>query len=104
MHATPLFRSARLCYLAGRPYWVRPLDLDGWGTLFGWLDDVLEGQDDRKGYPPFGSAEAQAALSSDAGLALLAWLGLRGSGVDYEGAVRLVLAAEDAEKTRFVLV
>jgi hypothetical protein len=81
--------AARICYLAGKVYFVRALSLDGLSTVLAWLDDVLPGRSDRTGPPELGSDLAQAALNSAHGQVLLTWLALRDHGVSYDQAAEL---------------
>ncbi len=81
--------AARICYLAGRVYFVRALSLDGTATVLAWLDDVLPGRADRTGPPELGSEAAQAALNSAHGMVLLTWLALRDHGFSYDQCVQL---------------
>lgn len=102
MDLPSLCGSARVCYLAGQRFWVRPLGLDGLGTILAWIDDVLPGREVRSMPPKISEPEAQAALDSGPGLALLAWLGLRDQDIGYEQAAELMLAADEGERARFV--
>ncbi len=101
MDLPSLCGSARVCYLAGQRFWVRPLSLDALGTILAWLDDVLPGRDERVMPPKISEPAAQAALESGPGLALQAWLGLRDQDIGYEQAAELMLAADDGERMRF---
>lgn len=96
--------ARRLCYMAGRPFWVRPCPLEGWAEIAAWLDDMLPGRADRELPPRFGDDASQELLRSDAGLALLAWIALRDSGVDYEGALKLWARADEPERSRLISV
>lgn len=102
MDIVAVFAPPRMCQLAGRPYWVRPMTLEGFATLIAWLDDVLPGRHERTLAPPLSSPEAQAAIQSRHGLVLLAWLALKDQGVDYAGAADLVMAAGEDELGRLV--
>ncbi len=104
MDLPSLLRAPRICWLAGRTYWVRPLTLDDWGTLLGWLDDVVPGREDRKTPPRFASDEAQAAIYSEPGRALLAWLALRDSGIPFDEAGALIEEATELEQSRLITV
>lgn len=102
MDLPSLCGSARVCYLAGQRFWVRPLSLDALGTVLAWLDDVLPGREGRTMPPKVSTPEAQAALDAGPGLALLAWLGLRDQDIGYEQAAELMLSASEGERLRFV--
>lgn len=105
MHLPPVLAAPRLCFLAGRAFWVRPLSLAGWAVVLAWLDDVQpEGRDDRDGPPPLNSGESQAWLRAEDGRALLCWLGLRDDDVAYETAREMWKAAEPHEHSRFLSV
>lgn len=104
MDIVSCFNPPRLVELAGERFWVRSLTLDDHATIAAWLDDVLPGRADRTVPPELTGDEAQAALDSDAGKALLAWVGLRHLGISYEHAAHRMLTAGDLEQTRYLLV
>lgn len=94
--------APRICYLAGRVYWVRPLSLEGLATILGWLDDVLPDRDKREMPPHLGAEESQAALMSPTGQILLVWLALRDQGITYNDAA--MIDATEVERLRLINV
>src|SRR5438128_887418 len=104
MDLASLCGSGRVCYLGGRRFLVRPLSLDGLGSMLAWLDDVLPGRENRTGPPHVSDPEAQEALRSSMGFLLLVHLGLRDQGITFDIAVDLVTQASDEERARFILV
>jgi hypothetical protein len=77
---------------------VRALTAGGWAHLLQWLDDVVPGQDDRKGPPRFDAADSQQALASPEGQVLELWLALEDQGVSYEAATELWKESVAAER------
>jgi hypothetical protein len=106
MDLPTLVNAPRAVYLGDRRYWVRPLTLDGLGTILGWLDDTLPGRDDRKTPPRISDPASQEALQSGPGAALLAWLALRSTEPDIteETAAELARGADDVERARLIHV
>ena len=96
--------ARRLCYVAGRAYWVRPCPLEGWAEIAAWLDDMTPGRAEREYPPRFGDDASQELLRTEAGLALLAWIALRDSGVDYDQSLKLWSRADEDERVRLVSV
>lgn len=88
----------------GRIFWVRAITQEDYAILMAWIDDVLPGQSERTMPPSLSSPEASAALESPLGWTVLAWIGLRHSGVDYETAAKLILQASPIEKARLMTV
>lgn len=102
MHLPETLNAARICYVAGRVYFVRALSLDGMATVLAWLDDVLPGRADRTGPPELCSEPAQAALNSAHGQVLLTYLALREHGLSYDQCVGL--ETTDMERVRLLSV
>ncbi len=102
MFLPDVFGAPRICYLAGRPFWVKALDAEGLAIMLAWLDDMVPGREERKGPPKFGSPEAQAKLDEPAGQILTAWLALRSCGVSYLEAATLWDQGEDYERSRLI--
>lgn len=94
--------ARRICYLAGRPYWIPPLSFGGWADLVSWLDEdfILPGRAEREGRPRVSDDASRDALSSPLGQQLLVWLGLRDQGVSYEDAGAILAESTDAERSR----
>ena len=100
MYLPETLGARRICYLAGRPYWVRPIDMGGIADVLAWLEDMVPGE--REGPPAIGDPESRAALDSVPGEVLMAWIGLRDQGVGYEEAAGLWLRADEEERARFL--
>lgn len=94
--------ARRLCYLAGRAFWVRPCTLAGWADILAWLDDMTPGRDERRSPPQLADPDSQELLRSAAGRVLLAWIALRDSGVGYDEAARLWSEADADEQARLL--
>ncbi len=93
-----VFNAPRLCRAGGKFFWVRKIDLEGFGIILNWLDDVLPGE--RTELPKLSDPESQKALESWSGIVLLVWIALREHGVTYEEAAGLYAfdpTGEDAE-------
>lgn len=100
MDIVATFAPPRLCYLAGKPHWVRPMPIEGFATLIAWIDDVSPGRADRKAPPLLNAPESQAAIESTHGFVLLVWLALRDQGVGYAAAAALAMACDEHERAR----
>lgn len=104
MDIASTFGARRICYLAGRPFWVRPIDWSGWADVAAWLDDMLPGRDGRAGPPRVADDASQALLRSPEGRSLLAWVAVRGDGVPYAEAASLWAGATEEERGRLLSV
>ncbi len=104
MDLPSLLRAPRICWLAGRTFWVRPLTLDDWGMLLAWFDDVLPGYADRKQPPCFGADEAQEALYSPTGYTIIAWIALRHEMPSFDEVASIIAEATDEERLRLLTV
>lgn len=98
------FNPPRLVQLAGETFWVRGFGVEDHAAFIAWLDDVVPGQAERKTPVSLESPEAQAAMNSPMGWAVLVWIALRHLGVSYEQAESLSLQASEPEKLRFLTV
>ncbi len=87
-----VFNAPRLCRAGGKFFWVRKIDLEGFGIILNWLDDVLPGE--RTELPKLGAPESQKALESWSGIVLLVWIALREHGVTYEEAAETYAVRE----------
>lgn len=104
MDIASTFAARRICYLADRPFWVRPMDWRGWSEVIAWLDDMVPGRSERECPPRLGSEASQELLRSDSGRALLAWIALRDEGIRYEEATVLWVQADEEERHRLLSV
>ena len=100
MFISTVFAARRLCFLAKKPYWVKPLTADGWATVLQWLDDFVPGQEGRKGLPRFDAPECQELLAKPEGRTLEIWLALEGQGVTYDAARDLWRDSDEIELER----
>lgn len=94
--------ARRICYVGGRPFWVRPISIGGIAEIVAWLDDVLPGA--REMPPRLGDPASQAQLDTPPGQALLAWIALRDEGVGYEEAAGLWRETDDDGRNRLLSV
>ncbi len=94
--------AARICYAGQRFYMVKPLSLEGHAIILQWLDDVIPGREERKFPPDLGSDEAQAALQSPTGKALMIWLALRDHGIGENEAAEISDGLTDLERYVFI--
>lgn len=97
MYLPDTFAAERLCYLADRPFWVRPLSIADFAVIIAWLDDHVPGREERESPPKFSDAESQDLIKSPAGTVLLGWLALRRQGMSYEAAMDLLSTAKPEE-------
>ena len=98
------FNPPRLIEIGDDRYWCKTATIEDLATLIAWIDDVVPGQLDRTMPIAFRSDEAQAALNSPAGTALMLWIMLRSQGVSYERAWQLGSVITPAEKSRAISV
>jgi hypothetical protein len=83
----------------GKRFWmIKPLSLWGYGVILRWLDDAVPGQDKRVLPPLMGSLEAQEALLSPTGSALMIWLALHDRGTSEEEAAAISASLTDVER------
>ncbi len=102
MDLPSLLRAPRICWLAGRTYWVRPLSLDDWATLLGWIDTVVSGYSERKQPPCFDSDEARAVLYSPSGYTVLGWIVLRHEGLSFDEVAQIIGESTDEERLHLI--
>lgn len=98
MFIPDVFAARRLCFVARRPWMVRPLSAAGWGHLLAALDDVVSGRSERKGPPRFDDPRCQDHLASPEGQVLKIWLALEDQGVTYEAATQLWKDSDETER------
>ena len=98
------FNPARLIEIGGERYWCRTTTIEDLATIIAWIDDVVPGQAERSSPVQFRSDEAQAALNSPAGLALMVWIMLRRQGVSYDRAWVMSQDVTPVEKSRLISV
>jgi len=92
----------RMCWLAGRIFWVRPISMEALGILLAWLDDVLSSRDDPELLPRLSDDASQEQLRSPTGRSLVRWLALRDQGVTFSEAAALEAASDDDRLTERV--
>ncbi len=97
------FGSARICWLGGRTFWVRPLSIDGVCTLLGWLDDTIPGREERTKPPPLNGDESKTALVGRDGQTLLAWLAVRDTGLNYDDVAAIEFSESEISRIHRVL-
>lgn len=94
----------RLIHLGGTEYWCRQLMLEDIAILLAWLDDVLPGKSERSMPPKLTSEESWDALDTSHGLCVLAWVGLRHSGVGFPEASEAIMSSSHDERVRLASV
>jgi hypothetical protein len=94
--------APRICYAGERFFMVRPLSFEGHAIVLQWLDDVIPGREERKLPPAISSDEAQAALQSPTGKALMIWLALRDHGVGENEAAEISDGLSEVERYVFI--
>jgi len=78
-----------MCQVGGKLYFIRAMTVEGLAIQLAWLDDVLPGRDERKMPPSPRSEEAQAAMASPTGRAVMVWIALREHGLTFEEVNRM---------------
>lgn len=92
----------RSCRLGGEDIWVRPLGLEDYALLLGWLDDVLPGKDDRVIPPRLGDDASQEALDTVLGKVTIAYAALRHQGIGYSRCAEMVCRSTPEEWASFL--
>ena len=98
------FNPVRFLLLADQEFWVQGLTIGDLAFIISWLDDVLPGHAARDLPPSFLGDESQAMLDTPLGRCVLAYAGLRHSGVTWDRCQSLVLAAQPAEWSRLLAI
>jgi hypothetical protein len=105
MDIASTFNARHVCYLSGKPFWVRAMGLEGWAEVAAWLDDFLPGRSERDRPPAIADPASQAMLETDPGRALLAWIALRDDAdCTYEAAFEIFANAEPGEQEYLLAV
>ncbi len=95
--------APRICWLGGKVYWIRPIDLEGFAILLAWLDDVLPGREERTMPPLLSSPEAQERLAQTDGQVIIVWLALRHEGMTFAQALDLPVSPLERSRLEHVL-
>lgn len=104
MDLVSTFNPPRFILIAGKDLWVRGLTIGDFSLVIAWLDDILPGYSTRDLPPRFLSDESQEALETPLGRCVLAWAGLRHSGITWRRCQELVLGAAPEEWSRLLTI
>lgn len=104
MDIVSVFNPPRFLLLAEQEFWIKGLTIGDFALIIAWLDDVLPGYAERTLPPRFLSDEAQSMMETTLGRCVLAYAGLRHSGVTWNRCQSLALEASPAEWSRLMAI
>ena len=98
------FNPPRLFVFREQDFWLRGLTIGDFALVIAWLDDVLPGHVERHLPPRFLSDEAQKALETPLGRCVIAYGGLRTTGVTWEKCQEIAVMASPEEWSRLMSI